>query len=288
MNVHLVAFLVLLAQPTPGGDDWLPLIQAGDYIAAKTKCEARLGAMDARTRAEAHKCLANVEAGLAFREADEERVDGKAVTDVRLGGLRRAAKHLDEAVALAPEDMSIHQGRLHVLRLAGLLPEMVKALEDSIRIHPTRDWLPTWKAYPGEFYTARGFEQAVLLYRVLDRHFPDDHTIISNMGAALTMLQRDAEALDCFQRAVVLAPDDPVDNWNLARLKDYMGKTDEADAAYAHALELEPNASVRNRNSCVYADFIEKKKGDRKRACEVRKAAACGGIEGCHSTPVSK
>ncbi|WP_243336706.1 tetratricopeptide repeat protein [Anaeromyxobacter soli] len=120
-------------------------------------------------------------------------------------------KHLDTAIELAPGDLSLHQGRLHLLRMAGLMAEMTTALESSIRRHPGSDWLDAWKAYPREYYEARQFQEAVLLYRVLDRHFPDDHTILSNMGAALAMLERDAEALECFQRAVKLSPDDPID-----------------------------------------------------------------------------
>ena len=216
-----------------------------------------------------------MEAGLAWRAADDAKVEGRGGADVELAGIRRAVTHLDAAVELAPDDLSIHQGRLHLLRTAGLMVEMTQALEDSIRRHPRADWLPAWKAYPREYHEAQRFEQAVLLLRVLDRHFPDDHTIISNMGAALAILERDAEALECFQRAVKLSPDDPIDNWNLARLYDFMGKLDEAEKGYERALTLKQDEAARAAATCAYAEFLEKKRDDRTRACKLQLRAAC-------------
>jgi Flp pilus assembly protein TadD len=243
--------------------------------AAQSKCESWLRAAEPGTRAEAHKCLANVAVLLALRQADSAWAEGKGGADHELAGLRVGVHHLDGAVELTPEDITIHQGRLSLLRMAGLMPEMANALEDSIRRHPGADWLPFWKAYPREFYEARRFEQAVLLYRVLDRRFPDDHAILSNMGAALAMMRRDAEALECFKRAVMLAPEDPLDNWNLARLYDYMGQLDLADAAYRRALSLQTGEAERADAACMYSEFLHKKRGDSKGACELQQKWAC-------------
>ena len=290
MTIAFILALSLAAAPTssdPAGE-WPELIQAGDLAAAKAKCEGWLKAAEVRTRAEGHKCLANVEVGLASRADGEAKLEGQGGADKKLAGIRRGVKHLDDAIELAPGDLSIHQGRLHLLRVAGLMAEMAKALEDSIRRHPGADWLDAWKAYPREYYQARRFEQAVLLYRVLDSHFPDDHTIISNMGAALAMLERGAEALECFQRAVKLSPDDPIDNWNLARLNDFMGKLDEAQRGYERALALKQDDAARANGTCVYAEFLEKKRNDRKRACELQRKASCPAQTACTAVPASR
>lgn len=283
-----LAILLALFQAVEAVDaaaEWPALVQGGDLVAAKAKCEGWLSGTSARTRAEAHKCLANVELGLSSRQAEASRLEGRPGADQERVGLRRAVKHLDAAIELAPEDLSIHQGRLHLLRMAGLMPEMTQALEDSIRRHPGVDWLPAWKSYALEYYQARRFEPAVLLYRVLDRHFPDDHTIISNMGAALTMLERDEEALACFQHAVKLAPDDPVDAWNLARLYDYMGRLDEAQVGYERALTLKRDEAARANATCLYAEFLEKKRHDLKRACELQRQVSCAAQTACAAAP---
>jgi tetratricopeptide (TPR) repeat protein len=290
VTIACVLALSLSAVPAASGPagEWPGLIQAGELAAAKSRCEGWLNAAELLTRAEGHKCLANVEVGLASRAADDARVEGQGGADEELAGIRRAVGHLDAAIELAPGDLSIHQGRLHLLRMAGLVAEMAKALEDSIRRHPGPDWLHAWKAYPREYYEAQRFEEAVLLYRVLDRYFADDHTILSNMGAALAMLQRDAEALECFQRAVKLSPDDPIDNWNLARLYDFMGKLDEAQSGYERALALKQDDAARANGTCVYAEFLEKKRNDRKRACELQRKASCPTPTACGVVPASR
>jgi tetratricopeptide (TPR) repeat protein len=285
LHVAILVALLSAAETVDVAAEWPVLVQSRDFVAAKARCEEWLNLPSARARAEAHKCLANVEVGLSSRQAEASRLEGKPGADQELAGIRRAVKHLDAAIDLAPDDQSIHQGRLHVLRMAGLMPEMTQALEDSIRRHPGVDWLPAWKAYPIEYYQAQRFDAAVLLYRVLDRHFPNDHTIISNMGAALTMLQRDEEALACFQRAVKLAPDDPVDAWNLARLYDFTGRLDEAQAGYERALTLKRDEAARSNGTCLYAEFLEKKRHDLKRACELQRKVSCAKQTACAAAP---
>jgi Flp pilus assembly protein TadD len=73
---------------------------------------------------------------------------------------------------------------------------------------------------------------------------------------------------------VRLAPDDPIDTWNLARIHDYMGKPELADAAYERSLALQ-TGEQRCRSTCAYADFVQTKKNDAKRACEQQKEAGC-------------
>jgi tetratricopeptide (TPR) repeat protein len=285
MPLAILFALLQAVDPVDATAEWTALVQGGDLAAAKIRCGGWLNSPTTRTRAEAHKCLANVELGLASGQAEASRGEGRAGEDQALAGLRRAVKHLDVAIELAPEDLSIHQGRLHLLRMAGLMREMAEALEDSIRRHPGADWLPAWKAYPVEYHQSQRFEQAVLMYRVLDRHFPDDHAILSNMGAALTLLGRDREALPYFLRAVKLAPDDPIDSWNLARLYDFMGRLDEAQAAYERALTLTRNDAERAPATCQYAEFQEKKRKDLKRACELQRQGRCAVQTACPAAP---
>lgn len=268
--------LLLAATGTPDhASEWQALLQAKDVAAASERCTAWLEAPDLATRAEAHKCLANVEIAAAAGKAKAAASEGKPEADLVSAALRRAVEHLDAAIELAPGDLTIHQGRLHLLRMAGLLSAMVKALEDSIRRHPAEDWLSAWMAYAREYYEAQRFEQALVLYRVLDRHFPNDHRILSNMGASLVMLKRDDEALACFTQAVKLAPADPVDNWNLARMYDLTGKLDLAEKQYQRALSLKPDEPARMNGTCIFAEFLEKKRMAWERACELQRKAAC-------------
>jgi tetratricopeptide (TPR) repeat protein len=95
--------------------------------------------------------------------------------------------------------------------------------------------------------------------------------VIGNVGAVHSVLREDAEALKYLKRAVELAPEDPIDTWNLGRLYDFMNKTDLADQWYQKALRLEKNADQLKTNSCIYGGFLEKKTKQIKRACEIEK-----------------
>ena len=264
--------LVLVAafQAQAGGEDpgatWPPLIRAGNYAGAQTLCEGYLTSEDAHTKAEGHKCLANV-------------VLAQQRTPAGSADARKAVEHLDAALALAPQDLSVHQARLHILMAAQQWAEMEHTLEESIAVYRGPDPVSAWINYPAELFELRKFDRAVSLLRILERHYPEDHRIPGNLSAALAMLKQDDEALQAAQRAVKLAPGDPRDNWNLARIYDYTGKLDLADHAYQKALSLESNDERRAKGMCVYADFVATKLKDQERAREWQHKGRCAGKE---------
>src|SRR5262245_29109189 len=129
--------------------EWMPLIEKSDFAAARSRCESYLNASDTPSRAEAHKCLANIElAGATGLEIQGDRQGGFIGTSYRAAPAHRAVEHLNQAVLLAPGDLGVHQGRLHVLMLAGLREELARALDESIRLYKGDDALAAWLAYP--------------------------------------------------------------------------------------------------------------------------------------------
>jgi Flp pilus assembly protein TadD len=73
------------------------------------------------------------------------------------------------------------------------------------------------------------------------------------------------------QKAVQLAPNDPINAWDLGRTYDYAGQIDLADKWYQKGISLETNAEQRSNNECLYAIFVEKKLLDKVRACTLEK-----------------
>jgi Flp pilus assembly protein TadD len=258
--------------------DWMPLIQSKDFAKARTLCEGWLKATDNSTKAEGHKCLANVELFSAGEHKIRLQGNGQGGGSIGPGydsePAQRAVEHLNIAVTLAPQDLSIHQGRLHVLELATMYGRMSAALEQSIKLYKGPDPLDAWVAYPAELIDAGQPKVAEALLLLLDRHYPGDHRVAGNLAALYGLTERDEEALTWAKKAVAAAPNDPVDNWNLARIYDYTGKVDLADAAYKKALPLQ-TASYRKQASCTYAEFLEQRKKDRTRACEMQRQGGC-------------
>ncbi len=267
MAPSLGILLVALAVPAPtqgpptageAARAWPRLIEARRCGEARALCDGFLAATNRLVRAEGHKCLANVETCQA----------------VSPQSIERGVRHLEAALALVPEDLSVHQGRLHLLHLAGRHADMATALEQSIGLYQAPDPLSPWLAYPAALFQEGKYEQAVTLWRILARRWPDDHRILGSLAGGLAMLKRDAEALEAAQRAVQLAPDDPIDAWNLARIYDHGGKDALADAAYARALALDRDPASRRSKLCLVARFLETKRRSPLRAAALGREAA--------------
>lgn len=269
-----VSFLGTLQAQETDTERWQKLIEGKRNKEARTLCTAWLDSKDTTRRAEAHKCLANVVLSgtdIAILEADD------AGGGIMRGGYKKenvdeALAHLEQALTLAPQDLSIHQGRLHLLEVSMRYSEMAKALDESCRIYAGPDALQDWIAYPAELFDDNQFRASISLLNVLDQHFPDNHEVLGNLGAAYSMLKEDDKAIGYLKKAVELAPSDPIDTWNLGRVYDYMGKIKLADDWYQKSLALDTDAARRRSNTCLYAKFVETKLKDAKRACELQKA----------------
>jgi len=90
-------------------------------------------------------------------------------------------------------------------------------------------------------YQTQQYEKAAHLIGESIGERAGDPTVHSNLGNALAMLGRAAEAEAAFRRAVSLAPEF-ADAWfNLGNILRQQDRLDDADAAYRRVLELQPN-----------------------------------------------
>jgi len=260
------------APPVDEATQWNILIQSEKYEEARELCTGWLEATEVNRRAEAHKCLANValsDKGVVKIEPDD-RGGGTLSSTFAPEAIDEALGHLNTALELSPQDLSIHQGRLHLLRLSGRYPEMAKALGESDAMYKGSGGFEAWLDYPAELFDEGQLHAGLNLLRVLEKRYPDSHKVVGNIGALLSALELDDEALIYLQRALELAPGDPIDTWNLARLYDYTGKTDLADVWYQKALAADPDEERRKSSYCIYAEFVEKRLKDAKRACKLQ------------------
>ena len=257
----------------PSDEEWKDLFRQKKPEEARRLCTSWLASNEILRRAEAHKCLANVALlGEEVMWLQGNDAGGGTVSFVpKPEAVDQALAHLEEALKLVPQDLSVHQGRLHLLEISARYPEMTQALEESCTIYKGANGLDAWLAYTSELFDAKQFRASLALSQVLERHFPDSHDVVGNIGAALAMLKEDEQAAVYLRRAVELAPTDPVDTWNLARLYDFTDKLELAETWYQKALSLESDLSKRRQQSCTYSSFVEHKLHDAKRACEIQK-----------------
>jgi len=253
--------------------DWAKLIKANKCEEANRLCLAFVDSPITVEKAEAQKCFANVAlCGHGIIQLQRDDAGGGTLGEgFQPDAIDEALKHLDLGIKVAPQDLSIHQGRLHILEVSARYSEMVKALDESCDIYKGKDALDAWMAYASELYDLRQYQAGLDFMKVLEKHYPDNPDVLGNIGAFLSLLKKDSEALPYLQKAVQLAPNDPINAWDLGRTYDYAGQIELADTWYQKALSLDTNTGRRKQSSCLYAIFIETKLHDRARACQLEK-----------------
>jgi tetratricopeptide (TPR) repeat protein len=267
-----------LAQSANPSDSarWQQLLKGGKCDEAQALCTSWLDSTDTTRKVEAHKCMANVvlctdHGGITLQKND---AGGGSLSEASSPeAVENALKHLNAALQLAPQDLSIHQGRLHLLEVSFLFDDMAKALDDSCTIYKGKEGVQPWLAYVEELFEDKQFHAALALLEVLDRHYPNSHEVLGNMGAVHAVLREDEQAIRYLKRAVELEPKDPIDNWDLAREYDFSDQNALADQGYQKALALETEPDQKRVNECLYAEFVQKKLHDPKRACTLQKAS---------------
>jgi tetratricopeptide (TPR) repeat protein len=253
--------------------DWPSLVDKHKPQEAKSLCEQFSSSKILAEQVEAQKCLANA----ALCGNDQILLEGDDSGGGNLRGgykpeaVDEALEHLNLGIQLAPQDLSIHEGRLHLLETSGRYDEMIKALEESASTYKGNDGFDAWMAYAPELADLRQYQVALEFMRVLDKHFPNSPDVIGNIGAFLNMLKRDNEALPYLKRAVELAPKDPINTWDLARAYDYTGDTALADQWYKKALALMTDRDQLKNSRCLYGEFVGKKLNDLSRACKLER-----------------
>ncbi|MGA2831587.1 MAG: tetratricopeptide repeat protein [Terracidiphilus sp.] len=251
----------------------MKLIRANNCVEAKRLCTSFVDSSKTDERAEAQKCLANVSlCGHDIIQLQGDDAGGGTMA----GGFTpeavdEALKHLDLGIKLAPQDLSIHQGRLHILEVAARYSDMVKALDESCDIYKGKDAFDAWMAYAPELNDLRQYQVGLDFMKVLDKHYPNNPDVLGNIGAFLSLLKRDSEAIPYLQKAAQLAPNDPINAWDLGRTYDYAGEIELADTWYQKGISLETDTARRKESSCTYAIFVEKKLRDPVRACQMEK-----------------
>jgi tetratricopeptide (TPR) repeat protein len=254
------------------GERWGALIDHDKTRELPALCEPWLKSPNRLLVAEGHKCLANFElAGAGTTRIEGDKAGGVILSGYKGPGVEAALAHLDAGIAASPDDLSIHQGRLHVLEASGNAQRMSAALEQSLAVYRGPDALDAWLAYTGELEEARQLESGVAFLRVLLKRYPDHHEVVGNLGAFLQELGKRDEALPLLRRAVELAPDDAYDNWNLgdtlSQGPDKAGAETFMRRALAHASEKD-----RGEMSCKLGRFLEAERGNPAEACTLEKA----------------
>lgn len=239
--------------------DWPKLIEAKQCDQARKLCTAYVYATDMNGQTDSQKCLASV----ALCSATPGAYQPKAVDE--------ALAHINRGLELAPQDLTMHQARLHILQITGRYADIPQALDDTCTIYKGNDAMHGWLMYAGELQDLHQYKVGLAFVQVLDKHYPNQPDVLSDIGQFLVLLGRNNDAIPYFQKAVALAPKDSYNVWALARAYDTANQIDLASKFYKSALLLIKNADQLRDSTCSYGQFVETKLHDRGRACSLEK-----------------
>ena len=265
---------LLLAQ-TKKLSDWTQLIDKAKCTEARTLCTPYADSAVLAEKVDAQKCLANVAlcANDTIILEGADNGGGSIHGGFKPEAVDEALRHLEIGLQLAPQDLTIHMGRLHILEEAGRYEQMVKALGESCTLYQGKEAPKAWLAYAPELADLGQLRAGVEFMKVLDKHYPNNSDIISNIGAFLSMQKKFDEAIPYLQKSVALAPNDPMNAWDLGHVYEHTDQIALADKWYTVALALPPSPDLDPETKCLYAVFIEKKLKDRARACTLEKTS---------------
>lgn len=133
--------------------------------------------------------------------------------------------------------------------------------ERAIACDPTR---ATFHAVQGELYTTRGeLEKAErYLLKALEVSVLDDPDNYANAGVVYRKMERYAEALKYFEKAVAIDPDSSKYRCSLGRTLDQCGRSAEGEAELRKAVELDR----RNKDAYLYLTGIYSARKDHEKA----------------------
>jgi tetratricopeptide (TPR) repeat protein len=222
----------------------------------------------------AEKCLANValQRGQLLSVRGDEVGGGSFGAGYNTQAVDEALKHLNRGMSLAPQDISLHEGRLHVLEVSGRFDAMLKAMDESATIYTGPDAPDVWLAYASELADLGQPTAGLKFSEVLDKHYPNNADIIGNIGAFHNMLKQWDLGLPYARKAAQMHPKDPIDTWNLGWTLNHLDELEEADKWMALSIQLDPTAADVAQRSCLYGQFLVTKRKKVDVGCRMVKA----------------
>jgi tetratricopeptide (TPR) repeat protein len=251
---------------------WTKHARAGNCSELTKVCDTLLAAANTQKSFSAYMCKVSSalcgNSGVSF--SGGEKV-GYAMSDgFAPEAVVEALSWIDKAEARYPQNIKAVHTRLQLLVATGdgiAAGQAVDAFLKRAKNKPDVDvWLRAFNAYSEQ----RKMEAAISFGKVIEKHYPNAHQIHGNLGGTYAQMEKDDDAFRHLNKAVELAPSDPINRWNLARLYDYTDKTTLAETHYQKAIADEPDLERRNEMNCAYSKFVEKKLKDAERAKRIQ------------------
>lgn len=176
-----------------------------------------------------------------------------------MGDREGAKRELDKIQFLSGASLKIYLRVIHLYIRMGMADQAETLLSRSMRDYPGHDSLLYLSA---KIHELNGDdERALSFYRSLVSRTPSSSDLQNAVGCVSERLGMLDEALESFERAKRIDPENPRIEMNIGIVKDRLGRTAEAEAHLTNAIEMgERTGAGYNALGCHYAgrgDYLE-------------------------------
>lgn len=155
------------------------------------------------------------------------------------GDMAQALDHIDQAIAISPQDPRNHFLRSLVLEDMHRPDDAIASLQNAIRLKP--DYAEACNNLGIILHDQKRFDEAVASFRQAVRYKPDYARAYNNLGTSLRSLGDLSGAQTQFEQAVRLNPDYALAHFNLGANCVDLGQLDSAVISLSHAVRLKPD-----------------------------------------------
>lgn len=154
-----------------------------------------------------------------------------------------AVAKYDKALALNKDNLLALAEKAYSLTVLKKYDEAMATAQAAITAHPGVDELKmVYVTYGNAADGLKQTEKSIAIYDEGIKSFPDFYLLYFNKGITLSSIQKDDEAMLCFQKAVMLNNKHTSSHNAIARLSEMNSKRIPALLAYARYLALDPQS----------------------------------------------
>ena len=199
-----------------------------------------LGSVLERMPGRMNEAIAQLEEAVRLRHDYPKAQNNLVNALLSIGRTHEAVPHFEEALRLRPDFAEAHNNLGNALGSMGSTHDAIAHYEEALRLRPDYAEAHNGLGVALKNVPGRGNDSVAQFEEAL-RLNPGFYQAEFNLGTALKAMGRITEAIEHYEEASSLKPDDPTIHFYLAgALLQVPGRTDEATAQLREVLRLQP------------------------------------------------
>ena len=205
--------------------------------------------------------LLTIASNISFgqNKIDAENLVNKGIGFHDKGEYETAISKYDSALQLDKDNLLALAEKAYTLFSLQKYDESIKCCQRAIEIHPKEKTLMSvYVTYGNVFDEQKLTDKAIKTFDAGIKQFPDYYQLYFNKGISLSRIQKNEDAILCFQKAVSLNPAHASSHNAIARLSNISNQRIPAILAYGRFLSIEPKSNRAKENLLALLELMRR------------------------------